>query len=84
MKHKAAQPASPKRAYRKPSLKIHGDFRKVTASKGGINNDGGGKPRTRNNQPATVVDARALSPVRAHPRVRFPACLSPRSDASHA
>lgn len=51
MKHKAVQPASPKRAYRKPSLKIHGDFHKVTASKGGINNDGSGKPRTRNANP---------------------------------
>jgi hypothetical protein len=51
MKHKAAPPATPKRAYRKPSLKIHGDFRKVTASKGGTNNDGTGKPRTRNSFP---------------------------------
>ncbi len=51
MKHKAVQPASPKRAYRKPSLKIHGDFRKVTATKGGTANDGGGKPRTRNANP---------------------------------
>jgi hypothetical protein len=51
MKHKAARPASPKRAYRTPSLKIHGDFRKVTASKGGTNNDGTGKPRTKNANP---------------------------------
>jgi hypothetical protein len=51
MKHKAEQPSAPKRVYRKPSLKIHGDFRKVTASKGGTNNDGTGKPRTRGTFP---------------------------------
>jgi len=50
MKHKAEQPA-PKRAYRTPSLKIHGDFRKVTAAKGGTNNDGSGKPQTRSSGP---------------------------------
>lgn len=51
MKHKPAQPASPKRTYRKPLLTIHGDFRKVTASKGGTNNDGTGKPRTKQFNP---------------------------------
>jgi len=51
MKRKADQPATPKRAYRTPSLKIHGDFRKVTASKGGTNADGSGKPRTKNANP---------------------------------
>ena len=48
MKRKPEQSATPKRPYRTPSLKIHGDFRKVTASKSGTNNDGTGKPRTRN------------------------------------
>jgi hypothetical protein len=51
MKRKPEQPATPKRTYRPPSLKVHGDFRKVTASKSGTNNDGGGKPRTKLNNP---------------------------------
>ena len=51
MKRKPEQPAAPKRAYRSPALKVHGDFRKVTASKSGTNNDGTGKPRTKNANP---------------------------------
>jgi hypothetical protein len=51
MKRKAEPTAKPKRPYRTPSLKVHGDFRKVTASKSGTANDGSGKPRTRNNFP---------------------------------
>lgn len=49
MKHNMERPATSKRAYRTPSLKVHGDFRKLTATKNGTNNDGGaGKPRTKN------------------------------------
>ena len=37
----------PKKQYRKPRLKIHGDIRALTRSKAGTSSDGGGKPRTR-------------------------------------
>ena len=39
--------ASAKRPYRAPALKVHGDFRKLTAAKGGGANDGGSSPRPR-------------------------------------
>lgn len=41
------RPAPAKRPYRAPVLKVHGDFGKLTAVKGGVNNDGGGKPNTK-------------------------------------
>jgi hypothetical protein len=37
----------PKKVYRKPTLKVHGDMRGLTAAKRGRNADGAGKPRTR-------------------------------------
>ena len=37
----------PKKAYRKPALKVHGDMRALTKAKKGRYNDGAGKPRTR-------------------------------------
>jgi len=37
----------PKKPYRKPRLKVHGDIRALTAAKAGTGNDGGGKPRTK-------------------------------------
>lgn len=40
-----------KRPYRAPILKVHGDFRKLTAAKGGTNNDGTGKPNTKTGGP---------------------------------
>ena len=39
--------SSTKKAYRKPTLKLHGDVRALTMAKKGHSNDGGGKPRTR-------------------------------------
>jgi hypothetical protein len=36
-----------KRPYRTPTLTVHGSFRTLTATKGGTNNDGAGKPRTK-------------------------------------
>ncbi len=51
MKRNAERPVTPKRTYRTPSLKVHGDFRKLTATKNGTNNDGTGKPRTKNANP---------------------------------
>ena len=47
MKRTSNRPAPPKRLYRAPVLKVHGDFRKLTAAKGGTSNDGGGKPNTK-------------------------------------
>lgn len=41
------QPRTPKKPYRKPRLMVHGDLRKLTASKAGTKNDGAGKPATR-------------------------------------
>ena len=38
-----------KRPYRTPALKVLGDFRKLTAAKGGMMGDGSGKPNTRRN-----------------------------------
>ena len=47
MKRKIDPRASVKRPYRAPALKVHGDFRKLTAAKGGTNADGSGKPKTK-------------------------------------
>jgi hypothetical protein len=44
-------PLNAKRPYRAPELTVYGDFRKLTAAKGGRMNDGGGKPRTRSTGP---------------------------------
>lgn len=41
------RPAPVKRPYRAPVLKVYGDFRKLTAAKGGTGGDGGGKPSTK-------------------------------------
>lgn len=46
-------PAPAKRPYRAPILRVHGDFRKLTASKGGVNADGPGKPNTKVGGPNT-------------------------------
>jgi hypothetical protein len=51
MIRKTDRAVPPKRPYRTPSLKIHGDFRKLTSAKGGTNNDGSGKPRTKSSNP---------------------------------
>lgn len=37
----------PKKPYRKPTLKVHGDIRALTGAKRGSRNDGAGKPRTK-------------------------------------
>ncbi len=37
----------PKKPYRKPTLKVHGDIRALTGAKGGTSNDGPGKPKTK-------------------------------------
>ena len=37
----------PKKPYRKPKLKVHGDIRALTGAKAGTKNDGAGKPSTR-------------------------------------
>jgi hypothetical protein len=47
MRRKLDPPAPAKKPYRAPTLKVHGDFRKLTASKGGASNDGGAKPKTK-------------------------------------
>ena len=41
------RPATPKRPYRAPTLKVHGNLGKLTAAKGSTNNDGSGKPSTK-------------------------------------
>jgi hypothetical protein len=51
MTRKPDPPTPPKRPYRAPSLKVHGDFRKLTAAKGGTSNDGSGKPNTKASGP---------------------------------
>ena len=48
-KHRGPQTA--RRPYRAPELKVHGDFRKLTAAKGGNMGDGSGKPSTRSTGP---------------------------------
>jgi hypothetical protein len=40
-----------KKQYSTPVLKVHGNLRTLTATKGESKNDGGGKPNTRNNGP---------------------------------
>jgi hypothetical protein len=40
-------PEPAKRPYRAPTLKVHGNFGKLTAAKGGTSNDGSGKPSTK-------------------------------------
>lgn len=40
-------PVKKKRAYRTPKLKVYGDLRRLTRTKGGAGNDGAGKPKTR-------------------------------------
>lgn len=37
----------PKKPYRKPTLKVHGDIRALTGAKAGTKADGAGKPRTK-------------------------------------
>jgi hypothetical protein len=37
----------PRPKYRKPTLKVLGDMRSLTATKRGRKNDGAGKPRTK-------------------------------------
>lgn len=54
MTRKIEQPASPKRPYRAPVLKVHGDFRKLTAAKGGGAADGSGKPKTKSSGPSAA------------------------------
>jgi hypothetical protein len=49
MTRKVDRPA--KRPYRAPALKVHGDFRKLTAAKGGAGGDGTGKPKTKSSGP---------------------------------
>ena len=51
MSRKVERPAAPKRPYRTPELKVHGDFRKLTAVKGGGGGDGTGKPKTKSSGP---------------------------------
>ena len=47
MRDKIPRSVPAKRPYHTPVLKIHGDFRKLTAAKGGNFNDGSGKPSTK-------------------------------------
>ena len=47
MKHGSDERLPVRRPYRSPALKVHGDFRKLTAAKAGINADGPGKPKTK-------------------------------------
>jgi hypothetical protein len=48
MKRKNGAARQPrKRVYRTPELKVHGDLRTLTLTKGGTNSDGSGKPATR-------------------------------------
>ena len=51
MKRRTDEAERPKKPYRSPALKIHGDFRTLTAAKGGTSNDGGGKPNTKASGP---------------------------------
>ncbi len=45
-------PARPKKPYRKPRLKVHGDIRALTAAKAGTKADGAGKPSTKVSGPS--------------------------------
>jgi hypothetical protein len=51
MSRKVEPPTAPKRPYRTPELKVHGNFRKLTAAKGGASADGTGKPKTKDQGP---------------------------------
>jgi hypothetical protein len=51
MKRRTDAPATPRRPYRSPALKVHGDFRRLTAVKSGDTNDGTGKPKTKTQGP---------------------------------
>lgn len=51
MKRRSGELPSTKQPYRPPKLKVHGDFRKLTAAKGGSANDGSGKPKTKSSGP---------------------------------
>jgi hypothetical protein len=51
LKRTTGEPSSPRQPYRTPTLKVHGDFRKLTAAKGGGANDGPGKPKTKSSGP---------------------------------
>ena len=51
MKRRTAKPVPGKRPYRSPELKVHGDFRKLTADKAGGAADGSGKPKTKSSGP---------------------------------
>ena len=51
MTRKTDRPTAAKRPYRAPVLKVHGDFRKLTAAKGGNGGDGSGKPKTKSSGP---------------------------------
>ncbi len=44
MKAKAKQTKKP---YRPPRITVYGNLRRLTLAKGGTQNDGGGKPRTK-------------------------------------
>jgi hypothetical protein len=47
MRRRTDAPATPRRPYRSPALKVHGDFRSLTAAKTGSSSDGTGKPKTK-------------------------------------
>lgn len=51
MKRRTDEPVPKRRPYRSPALKVHGDFRTLTAAKGGTGTDGTGKPKTRSSGP---------------------------------
>jgi hypothetical protein len=51
MSRTVERPAAPKRPYRTPELKIHGDFRTLTSVKDGSAADGTGKPKTKSSGP---------------------------------
>jgi hypothetical protein len=44
---KAARSRPKKRPYRTPKLMVHGDLKRLTLGKAGSQNDGSGKPKTR-------------------------------------
>lgn len=37
----------PKKPYRAPRVTVYGTLRQLAGAKGGVQNDGGGKPRTK-------------------------------------
>lgn len=47
MKSITGEPSAARKPYRSPALKVLGDFRKLTAAKGGTSADGSGKPKTK-------------------------------------